>query len=118
MIIIAFILFYLIGNGCFHCFADFNTSYWCNAYYLWQVIAHGGVFAWASLYSMLDKERRKIVEPVLYYSIAMAIWEVVYHYTGFAINDELPVMVAFLLLTASVGTISFYALWKIEKHIP
>lgn len=100
-----FIWGYLIGYVIFSLFADFNNHAWCNAYYIWQSISFGGVFAWWSHYSYLKGEKKEKVKWIFLYSVFMSIWEIVRVFTGLSVNSYLAVMFGFLFATAIVSVL-------------
>lgn len=108
-----FLIFYLFGWLTFTTFSDFDNVVWCDVYYVWQSIAHGGVCAWIVIYDIGNSGVRNKVRWVLVFSIIMSIWDIARMFTGVDVNTHWAVMAVFLMI---VGITAYLTLQTNGKH--
>lgn len=92
---------------CFTLLADFDRTAWVNAWAIWQNIAYGSFLAWLSLYSVLKGAEQQRVKWVMYYSGVLLLWELTAMITGWSIDNEFAVAVAFGLLAVVCLILAF-----------
>lgn len=76
--------------------ASLNISDWC--YYWWEKTAGASIIAWLALYLNVGSIERKIVAPVLAFTVIRLIADVVTYFTGIGTNNNFVVAVLFLIL--------------------
>lgn len=113
----AFIFLYLSGHLVFTTMADFDKDIWCEAYYVWQNIAHGGVLAWGAIYSMGKVAVRIKVKWVFVFSILMFLWNLGRLFANIDVNDSIAVMIAFLSVVSITAYLTLLPEGKAAKFL-
>ncbi len=102
-----FVALYMGGMMIWLSAADFGTTGWDGAYFLWDTFCKGSVLCWWCLLRYGPYEVKKCVYPVLLFSIIRLLWEILSLCTGIHINDEMPVMVLFLIAISVFSYLAF-----------
>lgn len=102
-----FIILYLSGYLVFTTWAEFDTPFWDNVFWVWQNIAYGGVLAWGTLFSVLKNREKQKVKWVLLFSILMFVWQCISSIIGININYSPAVTVAFIVCVIVCSILTF-----------
>lgn len=94
--------YYVIGRLLFLLKADFDLpgSWWDDAYYIWD--AGNTALLYGTIVSLLPNEKKKLVKPILYYSILILTWEIINPFTNLEVNNPLTVTLLFTILLIGV----------------
>lgn len=75
--------------------AIFGLKGWDIAYYLCADIGGGGWLAWLVIYKLINSQYKKIVLPVLIFSIIVFLWDITSYATGIGVNNPGAVGIGF-----------------------
>lgn len=94
------ILVFLIGLLIFYKSALFGTRTWDWMYYFWDKGCN--VLAFWTIYLLVKDGYRKIVAPVLVFSIIRFTWEVASYFTKITVNNSQAVAALFIILVCVI----------------
>ena len=104
------IVLYIIGLTVFYVEATFERWWWQELYYIWSKCLHLVLF-WG-IHQIVPREKKKIVFPVLIFSIIRFLWQVIVSITGWDINDARAVAILFTLLSIVCSYLTLKGLVK------
>lgn len=107
------IILYVIGLTVFYVEATFERWWWHEIYYLWDKCLL--VFLFWGIHQIVPREKKRIVFPVLIFSIIRLVWQIVVSITGWEINDARAVAALFILLSALCSYLTLKGLIKWER---
>lgn len=102
-----FIAVYLGGFLCWLTFAMFDMWGWQTSFFIWQELFRGCLFGWLSLFFCSDVTTKKKVFPLIILSVCKVSWEIIAAIYRLDINNEIAVMVLFLITIPIIGYLSF-----------
>ena len=108
-------IFYLMGS-----FSMYDSlPNWL--YYLWDKSFGAGFFVWLTLYCNVYKSDRKIIAPIVFFSLIRFIWDIISSLTNVSVNNENVVAVLFILLLVPMYVLTltkgnFLDKW-LSKHL-
>lgn len=96
----ALILLYCIGLFVFYMFLSFDK--WHSVpnwvYYMWDKSVSAGFFIWLLLYKTVRFDNRKLVAPIVFFSLIRLIFDVVGFFGGPTASNEYRVAALFCFL--------------------
>ncbi len=116
-----YIAFYLGGMLLWLTFANFGAPAWDHAYFIWEAVFGSSIFSWLAIFCCSENSTRKKVFPVLLYTCFHLIWEVICAVAKIDYNNEIGVMVLFLIAITITGCLAFrpqgFLPKLFEKHL-
>lgn len=91
------IVWYIIGLTVFYVEATFDRWWWHEIYHIWDKCLL--VFLFKGIHYLVSEENKKIIFPVLIFSIIRLTWQIIVSITRWEINDARAVAVLFIILS-------------------
>ena len=108
------IVWYIMGLTVFYVEANFEMSWWKEVYYLWDKSLL--IFLFIGIHSLLPRQNKPVILPVIYFAIIRFIWQIVTSITGWEINDARAVAILFIVLSVVCAYLTIKGTIKWEKR--
>lgn len=108
---------YIVGLLTMYAMGVFGVTMWDYGYYWWDAVFGNSIFGWLVVYNLVKQDKKAVIKPLVYFSIARMAWDVLSYFIDVSVNTEWGVTVLFLCLVLVVSFFCFREFKKLNKYL-